>query len=238
MSLNKAIEHGKEKRDPVISPDSWCRNNGGCSWCLSNRMHSTRKRELIAEEKLKEAEAEMNCKVKCARKKRKTIHTERLLLREMTRDDFADYFNHLIEADEVLFQYGMEPPEEQLEEFVIMFPEVLYYSIVEKVSGKTVGYMEVFEENDNLGFYIFKEFRRMGYCSEALVRFARAYLSGEMTGRAHKTIVAETLYQNTASIKLLEKAGFRREEVGCRFSFSEEGDFLNQINLIRYVLSE
>ncbi len=59
MSLNKAIEHGKEKRDPVISPDSRCRNNGGCSWCLSNRMHSTRKRELIAEEKLKEAEAEM-----------------------------------------------------------------------------------------------------------------------------------------------------------------------------------
>ena len=75
MSLNKAIEHGKEKRDPVISPDSWCRNNGGCSWCLSNRMHSTRKRKLIAEEKLKEAESEMNCKVKCARKKRKTIQT-------------------------------------------------------------------------------------------------------------------------------------------------------------------
>ena len=59
MSLNKAIAHGKEKRDPVISPDSRCRNNGGCYICLSDRMHSTRKRELIAKEKLKEAEAEM-----------------------------------------------------------------------------------------------------------------------------------------------------------------------------------
>ena len=77
----------------------------------------------------------MNCKVKCAPEKRKTIYTERLLLREMTGDDFADYFNHLIEADEVLFQYGMEPPEEQLEEYVIMCPEVLYYSIVEKASA-------------------------------------------------------------------------------------------------------
>ena len=59
MSLNKAIAHGKEKRDPVISPDSRCRNNGGCYICLSDRMYSTRKRELIAKEKLKEAEAEM-----------------------------------------------------------------------------------------------------------------------------------------------------------------------------------
>ena len=56
MSLNKAIAHGKEKRDPVISPDSRCRNNGGCYYCLSDRMYSTRKRELIAKEKLKEAE--------------------------------------------------------------------------------------------------------------------------------------------------------------------------------------
>lgn len=47
MSLDKAIEHGKEKRKPYIgnkkiSPS--CRNHKGCSWCEGNRTYKNRKR--------------------------------------------------------------------------------------------------------------------------------------------------------------------------------------------------
>ena len=53
MSLDKAIEHGKEKRKPYRGSkaiDKSCRNHGGgskyqCPWCLENRMHKNRKRE-------------------------------------------------------------------------------------------------------------------------------------------------------------------------------------------------
>ena len=46
MSLNKAIEHGKEKRKAYRKPqsiDKTCRNHGSCEWCERNRMYSRKK---------------------------------------------------------------------------------------------------------------------------------------------------------------------------------------------------
>lgn len=51
MSLNKAIESGKEHRQPYKGGKSvsyGCRNHGSCSYCRSNRLHSQRKREAAA----------------------------------------------------------------------------------------------------------------------------------------------------------------------------------------------
>ena len=52
MSLNKAIEHGKEHRKPyhvdrrnfAKSVDKTCRNHGSCPWCQGNRQYNTKKR--------------------------------------------------------------------------------------------------------------------------------------------------------------------------------------------------
>lgn len=50
MGLEKAIEHGKEKRKPykgAKAVDCSCRNHGTCEWCRGNRTHNTnRKREV------------------------------------------------------------------------------------------------------------------------------------------------------------------------------------------------
>ena len=49
MSLDKAIEHKKEKRKPYRDSrafDYSCRNNNSCSWCRNNRLHATKKCEL------------------------------------------------------------------------------------------------------------------------------------------------------------------------------------------------
>ena len=40
MSLDKAIEHKKEKRKPYTGAkaiDRTCRNHGSCGWCQANR---------------------------------------------------------------------------------------------------------------------------------------------------------------------------------------------------------
>lgn len=45
MSLDKAIDHGKEKRKPYRGPkavDCTCRNHGTCKWCEENRKHKFR----------------------------------------------------------------------------------------------------------------------------------------------------------------------------------------------------
>lgn len=45
MSLDKAIEHGKEKRKPYHGSkavDRSCRNHGDCPWCERNRRYKFR----------------------------------------------------------------------------------------------------------------------------------------------------------------------------------------------------
>lgn len=52
MSLDKAIKYGKEKRKPYTKAqavDQQCRNHGGCSYCLNNRMHKNKKRQVDVE---------------------------------------------------------------------------------------------------------------------------------------------------------------------------------------------
>jgi hypothetical protein len=49
MSLDKAIQHGKEKRKPYRGSkavDCTCRNHGSCGWCRDNRLYKFRKVEL------------------------------------------------------------------------------------------------------------------------------------------------------------------------------------------------
>lgn len=57
MSLNKAIEHGKEKRKPYSGAKAVCqecRNHGGEDWALNDRIHKYRKREVLAQEQIEE----------------------------------------------------------------------------------------------------------------------------------------------------------------------------------------
>lgn len=57
MSLDKAIQYGKEHRKPYRGGkaiDKTCRNHGGCDWCKSNRMYANIKREQSAESEMKE----------------------------------------------------------------------------------------------------------------------------------------------------------------------------------------
>ncbi len=47
MSLDKAIEHGKEHRKPYYdcrAIDATCRCHGSCDWCRRNRVHKNERR--------------------------------------------------------------------------------------------------------------------------------------------------------------------------------------------------
>lgn len=57
MSLDKAIQHGKEKRAPYQKSkrfDPTCRNHGSCCWCENNRMHPYNRDRDDAEEEIEE----------------------------------------------------------------------------------------------------------------------------------------------------------------------------------------
>ena len=57
MSLDKAIEHGKEKRKVYTGAkaiDKTCRNHGSCCWCKGNRMYTSNKRKEASEQRMRE----------------------------------------------------------------------------------------------------------------------------------------------------------------------------------------
>lgn len=59
MALNKAIEHGKEKRRPykgAKAVDCSCRNHGTCEWCRENRMYKTIRDLARTRQEMKESE--------------------------------------------------------------------------------------------------------------------------------------------------------------------------------------
>ena len=50
MSLDKAIDHGKEHRKPYRGSkaiDPSCRNHGGCPWCEENRKFRFREEKNV-----------------------------------------------------------------------------------------------------------------------------------------------------------------------------------------------
>ena len=55
MGLEKAIEHGKEHRQPYKGSkrfDKYCRNHNGCPWCEGNRKHNSSVKEQAAKEQI------------------------------------------------------------------------------------------------------------------------------------------------------------------------------------------
>lgn len=57
MSLDKAIAHGKAHRQAYRGAarfDPTCRNHGGCPYCESNRLHSSRVQQERVNNSLKE----------------------------------------------------------------------------------------------------------------------------------------------------------------------------------------
>ena len=59
MSLDKAIQFGKEKRKPYYGSkafDRTCRNHGGCPACHGNRLYKYHKKLCMMEDKERDYE--------------------------------------------------------------------------------------------------------------------------------------------------------------------------------------
>jgi hypothetical protein len=57
MSLDKAIQHGKERRKKYKGSkafDTHCRNHGDCPVCQENRNYANKKRLMESEERMAE----------------------------------------------------------------------------------------------------------------------------------------------------------------------------------------
>lgn len=151
------------------------------------------------------------------KKRGAVITTDRLVLRPLTPDDWGNFIERVVEADECLLQFGIEPGEELRE--VIKEPctdQVVYYTIVLAETDEIIGYIGLAPKSDNLEFYIFADHRRNGYAFEAIRAFINSCVEGVITGKSHKRFIAETIHDNEPCIALLTKLGFKE----CRAGFN------------------
>ena len=157
------------------------------------------------------------------------IPSSSLELRSMSDMDYKNYVEHIIEADELYLQYGYEKSEWLLEAIQEMRPGVIYYSVFDGEKDEMVGYVGIAPQNNNLEFYIFAEHRNKGYGTLAVRSFADACFSGLITGEEIKEVVGEALWENQASIRLLEKADFKQKATELRGIFNQDTSDINGI---------
>jgi RimJ/RimL family protein N-acetyltransferase len=142
------------------------------------------------------------------------LTTARLAIRRFRPEDAADLFEYLSDPEIYRFEPG-EPinraQAEQRARDMASAPD--FWAIELAAAGKVIGqlYFDQIEPAERLtcelGYILNPAYQRQGYGSEA----AGALVQHALTAGGMHRVVAHCNPENTASWKLLEKIGFRRE---------------------------
>jgi ribosomal-protein-alanine N-acetyltransferase len=144
------------------------------------------------------------------------IETKRLVVRRFSPDDYRDLFEYLSEPVIYAFEPGKPVSIEEAKSLALERSKGSDFLAVElKDKKKMIGHLyfkqaePLWLQTWELGYIFNPKFQRRGYGSEAAAGLT-AY--GFEKNNIHR-IMARCNPQNTASWKLLEKVGFKRE--GC-----------------------
>lgn len=158
--------------------------------------------------------------------------SDRLILRPVNRDDI-EFMRRITTEPEVLrWLPGMITDEEMLLGWLdAVRPEDHEYLIILKESGGPIGECSLTVERTGsigeIGYMLLPEYWGHGYGTEtARILMQQAESMGLMK------VTATTHTKNTASVRILEKLGFREESVGWML-FDVE-DALNENRMIGY----
>ena len=143
------------------------------------------------------------------------FETERLRMRLMTKDEWSIFVDRTIQAEEVNDTFACEP-DDAFFRFALKtnFNMAINYSVFLADTGEMIGYVGFcIDEDDpnlnNLAYYVFDEYRRQGYCIEAVKAITDMILNGEITEEKPDVIYAWVVWGNKPSSGLLEKAGYK-----------------------------
>ena len=138
------------------------------------------------------------------------ITTERLILRRFRESDYDDLFEFLSQLEDDEFEgYPGITYENGKEHLKSRLDSDEFYAIELISSGKVIGNIYCGTRNyaaKEVGYIINKDYQRQGYATEALSAIIRSVFRDGV----HR-VYAECDPRNTASWKLLESVGFRRE---------------------------
>ncbi|MFB7141367.1 GNAT family N-acetyltransferase [Gottfriedia sp. NPDC056225] len=148
------------------------------------------------------------------------IETSRLRLRRFKDEDLNNFYKYRSNPDVAIYQGWEKYTVEQASDFIekqisaaMNIPDSwVQVAIENKKSGGLIGDIGVHtltEPNQvEIGFTLEPEFQNKGYATEAL-KALLAYLFNELN---KEKIIAIAIEQNTSSIKLIKKLGFKQVE--------------------------
>lgn len=172
------------------------------------------------------------------------METERLLLRRFRAGDWKDLFEYLSDESVVRYEpYETYSEEACMEEAESRAKNGSFWAVCLKGNGKLIGnvYFERQEPKDfstwEIGYVFNSAYHRKGYATESCRRIL-GYGFNELN--AHR-IIAMCDPENTASWKLLERLGMRREGRMLQKAFfrrDEKGDPVWHDAYLYAILSE
>ena len=117
-----------------------------------------------------------------------SIYTERLILRPVRKEDVKLCARHLKEEEDFFTCFGLKPTRENIESVLYECANLhgaLCFAIEEKNTLSVVGFVNLCMHPPamaELKYYVFKEYRRNGYCREAVSALTEKALRGELFG--------------------------------------------------------
>lgn len=169
------------------------------------------------------------------------METERLSIRRFSPEDWQDLHEYLSQENVVKFEpYGVFTQEECRQEAARRAGDPSFWAVYLKDCGKLIGnvYLAKGEfDTWELGFVFGERYQGKGYATEA----ARALVSDVFQSKNAHRVVAMVNPLNTASWRLLERLGMRREGYLMQnifFHRDEEGQPLWQDTYAYAMLAE
>ena len=165
------------------------------------------------------------------------IETERLVITEFdlsmaesVHKNSLDEDNRRFVPDEVF--ETIEDAKETIEFLMSVYENgdgPLVYPVLLK-DGTNVGYVQLvpIEEGYEVGYHIGKEYTKKGYATEALKAFLHEIMQKKGLDKVYGICVSE----NIASIKVMEKCGFKKEYEGIGEYQGESRQIVKEIMLI------
>jgi [ribosomal protein S5]-alanine N-acetyltransferase len=149
------------------------------------------------------------------------ITTERLILRPLKKTDYQDYFEYMSVPETFRFERGEPITLKDARKFCKEWASkktVNFWAVVLKETGKVIGNVSFFPERPpefrtwNIGYIFNPAFQNKGYATEA----ARVVIRNAFTVLKVHRITGCCSPDNTASWKVLEKCGMRREALNLK----------------------
>ena len=147
-------------------------------------------------------------------KKGLTVVTKRLKMRPASEErDIEEYVARLKTGNDCYYLFG-EPYSDELKPMICPWTdEEITYSLFLRGSDKLIGSVSFFLMDNcfskwYLSFWIFEEYRQLGYATEATRALIKGYFDGVLPLDRTDRLASLIMHDNPAAAKLLQGLGF------------------------------